>query len=78
MSEGSSLPSGDEVMDEAVAEEVLLDENVLAERSKSFDLGGFEVCDLAPVLQLLPCYQSRLSAHHHKAILTRTTLLRKA
>ena len=58
MSEGSSLPSGDEVMDEAVAEEVLLDENVLAEGGKTFDLSGLEVCSLVPLLQLLPYHQS--------------------
>lgn len=58
MSEGSSLPSGDEVMDEAVAEEILLDENVLAEGGKTFDLSGLEVCSLVPLLQLLPYHQS--------------------
>ena len=49
MSEGSSLPSGDDVMDEAAAEEVLLDENALAEGGKAFDLGGLEVCNLVPL-----------------------------
>ena len=58
MSEGSSLPSGDEVMDEAVVEEVLLDENVLAEGGKAFGLSGLEVCSLVPLLQLLPHHQS--------------------
>ena len=58
MSEGSSLPSGDDVMGEAVAEEVLLDENVLAEGGKTFDLSGLEVCSLVPLLQLLPHHQS--------------------
>ena len=54
MSEGSSLPSGDDVMDEEVAEEVLLDENVLAEGGKTFDLSGLEVCSSVPLLQPLP------------------------
>ena len=58
MSKGSSLPSGDDVMDEAVAEEVLLDENMLAAGGKAFDLSGLEVCSLIPLLQLLPYHQS--------------------
>ena len=48
LGEGASLPSEGEVMDEAVTEEVLLDENMLAKGGKSFDLGGFEVSALAP------------------------------
>ena len=58
MSEGSSLPSGDEVMDEAVVEEVLLDENALAEGGKALRLSGLEVCNLVPLLQLQPHHQS--------------------
>lgn len=54
LNEGASLPSEDDVMDEAVTEEVLLDENKLAERSQSYSLGGFEVCGPASWLCLLP------------------------
>ena len=45
--EGASPPSEDDGMDDTVTEEVLLDENRLAEGGKSFNLGGFEVCGLA-------------------------------
>ncbi len=43
MSEESAVPTEDDLMDMSVPEEVVLDENVLAEGHAGFSLGGFEV-----------------------------------
>lgn len=57
---GEGVPEWDGAVDRKAAEEVLLDENLLAKGHDGFSLGGFEVCCLASNSSI----PERLHTHH--------------
>ena len=61
---GAGLVREDDNMDESIPAEVLLDENELAEGHPGFNLGGFEVHRLPPVLLQVPLKTVTLTIGH--------------
>ena len=50
MTEEFAVPTEDDVMDRRMPEEVVLDENVLAEGHAGFSLGGLEVLHIRALI----------------------------